>query len=209
MFEVEHIVKMHPAIFSEVFPKRYVNNIYFDTSNYNNLFDNIDGTVNRMKTRIRWYGDLFGFIEKPVLEIKVKKEFLGKKISIPLKPFKLNKHTKISEIVDPALDLNDSLMIELKSLVPTLLNRYARKYYQSSDKKYRITIDNEQSFYSINKVNNSFLDHYVDDVSVILELKYNKEFDQGANYITSNFPFRITKSSKYVSGVKKVFQVGL
>jgi hypothetical protein len=161
-----------------------------------------------MKIRIRWYGDLFGFIEKPILEIKIKKEFLGKKISIPLKPFNLNENTKISEIVYPTIDLHNSFMIELKSLVPTLLNRYVRKYYQSSDKRYRITIDNEQSFYSINKVNNSFLNHYVDHISVILELKYKKEFDQGAEYIISNFPFRITKSSKYVSGIKKVLQVG-
>ena len=34
-----------------------------------NCFNNVDGLKNRVKVRIRWYGDLFGVIEKPVLEL--------------------------------------------------------------------------------------------------------------------------------------------
>ena len=57
------------------------------------------------------------------------------------------------------------------------------------------------------KENNTFLNSYFDNASVILELKYDQEHDFGASHITSSFPFRITKSSKYVSGVEKTFQV--
>ena len=37
-------------------------------------------------------------------------------------------------------------------------------------------------------------------------MKYAKKYDSGANYITTKFPFRITKSSKYISGVEKILQ---
>lgn len=206
-YEVECIVKMHPAIFSEIFYQRHVNNLYFDSFNLNNYYENIEGLTDRMKIRVRWYDNLFGYIEKPTLEIKIKKGFLGKKISIPIKPFKLNEDTKISDILNSINDLQDSLNIDFNSLKPSLLNEYSRKYYQSCNLRYRITIDTDQSFYKINKQNNFFLNRINDKNTVVLELKYNQDYDFEASYITTKFPFRITKSSKYVSGVQKVLQV--
>lgn len=206
-YEVECIVKIHPAIFSEIYHKRFVNNIYFDSFNLINYRENIEGETDRIKIRIRWYGELFGYIKEPVLEIKVKKEFLNKKISIPIKPFILKKDTKISDILNSFNDLQDSLVIDFNSLKPSLLNQYSRKYYQSCHGHYRITIDTDQSFYQVNKQNNFFLNRTSDTNTVILELKYNKEYDSEASYITTKFPFRISKSSKYVSGVEKVLQV--
>ena len=206
-YEIESIVKMHPALFTEIFYQRNVNNIYFDTINLNNYYDNIEGAADRMKVRVRWYDDLFGFVQKPVLEIKVKKGFLGKKISIPLPSFELQENTKITDILNPVNSLQDSLRIDFKSLKPSLLNRYSRNYYQSSNKSYRITIDTDQSYYKINQLDNFFLNKIIDKDSVILELKYNQEYDFGANDITAKFPFRVTKSSKYVNGVQKVLEV--
>ena len=206
-YEVECIVKIHPAIFSEIYHKRFVNNIYFDSYNLKNFRENIEGETDRIKIRIRWYGELFGYIKEPVLEIKVKKEFLNKKISIPIKPFILKKDTKISDILNSFNDLQDSLVIDFNSLKPSLLNQYSRKYYQSCNGYYRITIDTDQSFYQVNKQNNFFLNRTTDKNTVILELKYAKEYDSEANHITTKFPFRISKSSKYISGVEKVLQV--
>jgi len=206
-FEIESIVKMHPALFTEIFYQRNVNNIYFDTINLDNYYDNIEGATDRMKVRVRWYDDLFGFVQKPVLEIKIKKGFLGKKISIPLPSFELQENTKITDILNPVNNLQDSLRIDFKSLKPSLLNRYSRNYYQSSNKRYRVTIDSDQSYYKINQLDNFFLNKIRDKDTVILELKYNQESDFGANDITSKFPFRVTKSSKYVNGVQKVLEV--
>ena len=55
--------------------------------------------------------------------------------------------------------------------------------------------------------NQPILDNYIDYDSVILELKYDQENDQEAQDITTIFPFRITKNSKYVTGVQKIFQL--
>ena len=206
-YEIESIVKMHPAIFSEIYYKRFVNNIYFDSFNFTNLRENVEGATNRIKIRIRWYGELFGYVEKPVLEIKIKKGLLGKKISVPLKPFSLTKKTKIPDILKSINDLQEIIEIDFESLIPSLLNRYSRSYYQSFDNNFRITIDNNQSFYFINQNNNSFLNHHNDNRSIILELKYNQTFDKDVNYITSKFPFRVTKSSKYVNGIQQISQM--
>ncbi len=169
-----------------------------------NYYDNIDGSSNKIKIRVRWYGDLLGCIRDPFLELKIKKEQLSKKISIPIKSFELKESNKISDILHSISNLKDTLRIDFKSLNPSLLNRYSRKYYQSCNGHYRITIDTDQEFYQINKQNNSFLNRIRDNNTVILELKYSQDYDSQASHVTTNFPFRITKSSKYVNGVRKV-----
>ena len=93
----------------------------------------------------------------------------------------------------------------LKSSQPVLLNRYSRKYFLSADKRYRITIDTDQVFYRIGTQNNFFLNEQKNNVNVIIELKYNIAADDDANHITEHFPFRLTKSSKYVSGIEKIY----
>jgi hypothetical protein len=206
-YEVEDILRTHPAIFSEIFIQRYVNNIYFDSFSFNNYYDNIEGNTDRVKIRVRWYGNLFGAIDKPTLEIKIKKGLLGKKISMPIKPFFLNKDTSVGDILASNAQLQDSLMFDFNSLEPSLMNQYLRKYYKSCNGHFRITVDTNQLFYGINKQNNFFLNQISDKKSVILELKYDEEYDSEANNITSIFPFRVTKSSKYVNGVQKIYNM--
>ena len=103
--------------------------------------------------------------------------------------------------------LKETFAVDFDSLKPSLLNRYLRKYYESCDGKYRITVDTDQSFYLVNSHGNFFLNKIADNNTVILELKYNHDYDSGASYITTKFPFRLTKSSKYVTGVERVFQM--
>jgi len=205
--DVDAIVKLHPAIFSEIFHERSVNNIYFDTPELDNYFDNIDGNMYRVKSRIRWYGRTFGAIEKPVLELKIKNGLLGRKESYLLDAFKLDGHFNMQKIVQIIQKKNipEFVTIGIKSSQPTLLNKYDRRYFLSADKRYRITIDTNQIFYRIGSQNNFFLNKIKNDLNVILELKYNIDADDDVNRITEHFPFRLTKSSKYISGLEKVY----
>ena len=205
--DIDSIVKLHPAMFSEIFHKRSVNNIYFDSPDLNNYFDNIDGNMYRVKSRIRWYGRTFGVIEKPVLELKIKNGLLGRKESYPVNTFKIENDFNMQKIVDVIQNTNipEVVKIGIKSSQPTLLNKYDRKYFLSADKRYRITIDTNQVFYRIGFQNNYFLNKIKDDLNVILELKYNKDADDDVNHITEHFPFRLTKSSKYISGIEKIY----
>lgn len=204
--EVKSIVKLHPSMFKEIFHKRYINNIYFDTPNFDSFSDNVEGSTFRVKFRIRWYGDMFGPVEKPVLELKIKNSMLGRKESYKLRPFDFDNSISSSVIakVFEDSDLPEKIKQQVKYLSPSLVNRYVREYFISSDKRFRITIDNDQSFYGIKNKFNSFLNKFVDLDSTILELKYDKCHDSDASIISSQFQFRMTKSSKYVNGMSKI-----
>jgi len=202
--EMEDVIKHNPAFFSELFHERKVNNIYFDSLNFNNYSEHISGNTNRLKIRIRWYGEIFGKIEKPVLEIKIKRGQLGRKISFPLKSFTFDKTFSQRffkrEIISKS-DLPSWLCEILLSNSPTLLNSYKRKYFISKDKKYRITLDSDFLFLKIESSNNLFAEKIVNKEILILELKYNQEAHSGAHFLTQHFPFRFEASSKYIIGL--------
>ena len=52
-------IKRHPCMFYKSYPDRYINNMYFDTVDLANYWNNVDGNSQRLKLRIRWYHDLF------------------------------------------------------------------------------------------------------------------------------------------------------
>ena len=146
---------------------------------------------------------MFGEVESPVLEFKFKSGAVGRKLSFLLKPFNLNLNFNIdilkgiferSEL--PAWALYDILPLE-----PHLLNSYTRKYFRSFDKDFRVTVDNNMIYRNISRRNNSFTNHSINSTDIIVELKYNFDKDNLANSITNQFPFRLTKSSKYVNGI--------
>ena len=204
---VENIILSHPAFFSEVYHERYVNNIYFDNLNFNNFEDNINGNINRMKYRIRWYGKMLSEIENPNLELKARIGLIGTKESYLLKPFNLDKGFCISNVIDLINDsnINSKVKFSLQDQIPVMLNRYRRKYYESNDKKFRITIDDDQSFYRIKAYYNDFLYRHEDSDSIIIELKYNINNDSEVATITNAMPFRLTKSSKYARGIELLY----
>lgn len=201
---VEQIVKNHQAYFKEIYNERDINNIYFDTQNLTHYYDNSFGKAQRKKYRIRWYGDLSGKIENPILEIKIKEALLGTKKSFLLKPFSLNSNNLIQTVKKSIenSDLPGNIQEEMLALGPTLLNRYKRKYFIEFSKKFRATIDTGIEYYHISNGENSFKNKVSDRNSVILELKYKKEDNEKASAVTSQFPFRMTKNSKYVNGIE-------
>ena len=69
---IEGVVRLHPALFCGIYAPRFVNNIYLDTDLFLNYRNALDGIANRLKARIRWYGDSFSAAGSPRLEIKGK-----------------------------------------------------------------------------------------------------------------------------------------
>lgn len=202
------IVKTHPSAFSEIFHERNVNNIYLDTPNLTFFLENVMGKSRRKKVRIRWYGDMFGEIKKPILEFKYKAGAVGDKLLFPLVPFLLDENFDLGTLhkTFAASKLPDWVMEDIITLEPHLLNRYIRKYFLSFDKKFRTTIDNQLVYRDISRRNNSYIKKSVNEKDVIVELKYSFQHDDIANSVSGNFPFRMTKSSKYVNGVERFIQ---
>lgn len=201
-------VKKNKYLFREVYHQRQVNNIYFDTAGYNDYFDNVLGVSERKKIRIRWYGETFGMIKNPVLEIKIKKGLVGDKWSYQLTPFKLDNNFTSAGIqkIFKESDIPLPILESTKLVVPSLLNSYSRKYYLSANNKFRITVDFNLVYYKIDKMFNNFNFVPAKDGNKIVELKYNIEDDKCAQQISTQFPFRINKNSKYVNGVNTIKQ---
>ena len=205
--ELMSLIRLHPARFSEVHPPRYVNNIYFDTTAFGNYHDSTEGVARRLKVRARWYGDMLGELHRPILEFKRKQGLVGSKETHPLRDHVLNPGCDGNRIKSWVLDSNlpASNARTLARMLPLLLNRYRRSYWLSADGGYRLTIDSQMEFFAIKRYGNRFLDKRSDRVNRIVELKYGPELDDGVCRISNAFPFRMTKSSKYVVGVELLY----
>lgn len=198
------LVKINPGIFSAIYTKRRINNIYFDTPNLTSYYDNHFGKSERIKIRIRWYGETLGHITEPILEYKMKHGAAGTKNSFPLKGFTLNQECNNFDwrTLFKKSDLPENIQNDLKSVIPTLLNSYEREYFQSYDKNYRFTIDFNLSFFNIKSFKNNFLEKALKEPSIILELKYDLKKDVNVKRITTALPVRLGKYSKYIRGIE-------
>jgi hypothetical protein len=191
LFDILQMVKLHPEAFREIYPMRRVNNIYFDTVNFAAYQDNIMGIAHRTKFRIRWYGNHFEQIHKPVLEEKVKHGELGYKNTRKLAD------TDWEHIADEACELPQ---IEHRRLVPVLLNSYQRYYYGSPDGRFRLTVDENMTFGRFEKSLARM--PYLLAGKRIIEIKYDQEYSKEADRISQYLPLRPTKHSKYVFGIQ-------
>ena len=193
---LQQIIRQHPAAFCKAYPDRQVNSIYLDSPGYNNWQENVLGWNERKKYRIRWYGTKLAFAQKPKLEIKFKHNELGWKENISLDDFGL-------DLLGETLKQVALQKAEIQQQVPKLLNSYERSYFLSFDQRFRLTLDRNMRFYSLN--NAPFrLNKSLRDAAFILELKYAQKWDEDVDNITQYLPFRQHKHSKYVEGIKLI-----
>lgn len=199
--QMEWAIKTNSFFFSEIYHKRQINSIYLDTSSFELYTDNVVGQANRYKFRIRWYGEDVLNASNPSLEIKVKHGLTGDKWIFPLPSFKVMDLNQ-EKIIHLAKSNNvaDLIVEQLHTLNPVLLNTYEREYYLSADKKFRVTLDENLHFYRFSYAFDSLTNVRKTDVDFVLELKYNPEDDLIANGISKQFPFRLDKYSKYITG---------
>lgn len=205
--QVMGLIKRHPRMFYQPYPPRFVNNFYLDTADMVNYHDNVVGAANRRKVRVRWYGELMGLIESPVLEFKIKRGLAGTKRSHPLPGFVLERGFGTPMVMRGlvAADLPYAVKSYLQTVDIVLLNSYHRRYYVSKDGVFRLTLDTGMAFYRISRLGNALAHVQTDRRNVVVELKYGVDDDVSAYKVSSAFPFRVTKSSKYVQGIERVY----
>ncbi len=200
----EAVIKQNSAFFIPAYSKRRINNIYFDTPGLDCYFDNLFGNNNRWKVRLRWYGERFGEVSSPILEFKIKKGSVGTKKSYQIPSFFFNKdvfHTNdLTKIFDNA-GLPQEIREKLIGVQPVLFNSYFRSYFTTLNKKYRVTVDDQMEYYNMKSTWNHLQHLFSENTKVVVELKYNQEHNPGAGQISTEFPFRLDKNSKFVSGV--------
>lgn len=201
---VESLVLTHPTFFSEIYHQRWVNNAYLDTWSRDSYTANVDGRAHdRVKVRLRWYGAAETVVEQPVLELKIKQGLVNCKRSYRLPAWNLLEQGSSAGIIQllQNAELPQRLQQSLRNLELALCNRYLRTYYLSACGNFRITIDSELAYgATLNDFQRNTNEH-LDTRSVIVELKYLPKDDSRARFLTQSFPFRLSRSSKYVMGI--------
>jgi len=192
--------------FKEVFYKREVNSIYFDSHDYSCYEENLSGVSKRSKARLRWYNDIDPLSSKATFEMKVKSNHLGNKLSHQFN-FKDLDHT--SSRHNLIIQLRNLLPIEMLPYFdafsePSLIVSYQREYYEDHQKKVRVTLDDEiifsrpgyENLFSMNDNQRVPMSHGVLEVKIenASEAEWKKMF-------FSNYLIRGGRHSKYAIGI--------
>lgn len=187
-------LRRHPALFRQLYPPRYVNNVYLDTPARAAAHHNLEGMPDRWKARVRWYGPFRGSTAA-ALELKRKHGNVGGKETFPLPDFEFTPEMSGTEAI--GRDLPAPVAAALIGLEPVMANRYHREYYATPDRRFRATIDSDLTYVAVGRHRPAVRRRRF----VILEVKYERRWDQCAHEICAEFPFRITKFSKYADGL--------
>ena len=187
--------------FNTQYPKRRVNSIYFDNSNYSSIRQNLDGVSNKKKIRVRWYGEENKLI-KPLLEVKSKKGSETKKESNKIKELNDLKFLDLKNLETIKNVIN--IKIKPKKIIyPVLSTHYDRQYFISSSGKIRATVD--YNLKSIFLKNQSQLDIKKNfSFTSILEFKYATKLDKYVRQNLKEITLRLSKNSKFVNSAFEI-----
>jgi SPX domain protein involved in polyphosphate accumulation len=203
---IESWLRMHPACFSEPYPDRSVNNVYFDTLQLSAYTDNISGSSYRTKLRYRWYGDA-EFPDNGNLEIKYKRNYFGwkRRFKCDRRLFSAGDRWKDFRLALGKY-LGDEARLWLESWPnPVMLNRYYRQYYVSGDNKVRVTIDSNQRVYDQRYKSVPNIDQKANSPdTLVIEFKFDRKDRDLAAEIIQGLPIRVSRNSKYVVGVRSM-----
>jgi hypothetical protein len=143
-----------------------------------------------------------------MLEIKIKEGGVGTKQTHPLAGFCMDSgfcDREFQQVLTRS-DLPPEIRFDLGGLSVVLFNRYYRHYYATRDGAFRVTLDTQMRFYKVNgRFGNPFAHWQVNHKDVVVELKYEIDQEPQANQVASFFPFRVTRNSKYVQGIERVY----
>lgn len=203
------LVRRHPWLFREVYPPRFVNNIYLDSPERADYHDHVSGVPNRSKTRVRWYGAALGHVPGPVLERKFKLGTVSGKLGNSLPAFSLNGEGVCRPVRDSlrAAALPAPVRAWLGHREPVLFNRYRRHYFLSGDGRFRLTVDSDLQVGS-GSSNHGPHTHSVNPPVIIIELKFATTAGHDAERVTNCLPFRLVRCSKYIMGMEQLALAG-
>ena len=195
-------MRFSSANFRETYSERIVNNIYFDSLNMRDYYDNVIGLANRMKTRVRWY-DQTCAPSSLLLEHKIKRGRISKKEALLLEGLDFSR-TTWSELADRlrARASERSSMAAGNFMNPTLRNTYRRRYFETQDRRVRMTVDSDLTFYEV--VTGLHVVALGAGLCVnghIAEFKSDPRYADDLQHILRDIPLRMSRFSKYVVGL--------
>lgn len=201
--EVRAWVRMHPDSFVGAYQPRRVNSLYLDTYEADCLDDTVTGVDNRTKVRFRWYGEDYSRVEG-VIELKRRSGRVGWKEIHP-----------IPLIFDLASTSWPDFMLRLREQVdgallpwlccggqPTLITSYVRQYYESMDRRVRLTVDQDVAAYEqVMQLAPNLQVKAPSSDQIVIEVKGDPALHRRLSAVLSSLPMVVTRNSKYVSGL--------
>ncbi len=186
------------------FQNRVVNNIYYDTYDYDAYTDNLDGISRRTKLRYRWYGQSLTPCDGQ-LELKKRENAFGfKKIQIVEGLNINNSHRLLSMALRSSVPDSWVALLDYYS-EPVILNRYRRSYYLSKCKKIRVTVDQEHSVFDQRLSNIINISKKANTVQyIVVEVKFHPDLTEYVSEMIADIPMRISRNSKYINSVNSV-----
>lgn len=180
--------------FHQPYPPRRINSLYFDSSDFVNIRESIEGCSKRTKKRLRWYENN-GTQHEANLEFKSKQGHLSWKKIFPKFCIIYPSASKWDEFVDKG---NWERLQVIGPIFPSSIVSYSRTYYESANKKIRITLDQDIVYYDQHLSSGpNFLNNYQDPAKLVIEIKLNSR-DQGLIKKVQHFiPFCSRRFSKY------------
>ncbi len=202
LYEVRQWIRLHSLAFVTAYPSRQVNNIYFDTTGLDCLNDHLMGVGYRRKLRFRWYGENLENAQGQ-LEIKQKSNRIGWKYTYPIKTSLDLAHMDWIQIHEVLKQHTEGILYEMVSVSrAVIINSYQRDYYVDYEGQTRLTLDYEIAAYSQRLALRPNLKFRVPLLNlVILEIKSEAQNGVDLSSVIAEFPLRISKHSKYVTGI--------
>ncbi len=200
---VRSLILGHSHLFVKAFPPRQVNNIYFDTEDYQLQQAHIQGTHQRIKLRQRWYHATWSLSDSQI-EIKAKSGNLGTKAIYPI-----STDADLSTISwKQLMQINQNSFPQNHHQIfgnthPVLINSYQREYFKSADRSIRITLDTDlrslcQTFGPRPNLTKPTPMHNVCVVEIKADAAYHLEIAS----VLKEFPQYCTAYSKYIHGTE-------
>lgn len=203
--QVRSLIMAHSQLFKEAYPSRQVNNIYFDSEDFQLIQAHIQGSYHRSKLRLRWYGDTWKFSTSQY-EIKSKTGNLGTKVIFPiLTDVDLTEISwlQLQSLIQPFIDQNNQHIIKLTW--PALINMYHREYFENAERSLRITLDSGVKSLGQTFGSHPNLRHFTPVRNVtILEVKADKSQSQLIADVLEEFPQYCEAYSKYIHGTETI-----
>lgn len=202
---IEKAVRLHKAAFYSPYPDRVVNNVYFDNHDFFAYEENLVGTSKRTKVRVRWYGDTFS-PERCTLELKRRRNMLGWKNNHRLgaTDFVTQRWREIRAGLRRELPHEARVWFDANPR-PVLINRYRRQYFESRDRKIRVTLDRDQEVYAqiFNTLPNRTRKTNL-PATLVVECKFAVQDRRRGIAAIQGLPLRVGRNSKYVIGVQSL-----
>ncbi len=215
--EIREYIYQSSYVFSETFPIRRINTLYFDNVHFEDYRANLTGLSNRSKIRLRWY------TEKGQsncdentdfsLEVKLRKNFLGEKITHKIRLSRDVLYGPVIELINHLIqNVPDHFKPFLTPCSEVALGvSYDREYYESTYIKLRCTLDSNLIFWDptggltlgFEPNSRSYLMEYG-----VMEMKFDSDvYEVIANGLEPLFQMMSSgRHSKYAAGVGMIYR---